>query len=149
VKLGLVAIEGTKIKANASKHKKAMSYARMTETEARLQQEVAALLRRAAEVDAAEDAQSPAYQSYPSPSRSPAQGFVFPWKGLYNHWLNERPQKNLVWSSRTPICATVTPRRPPGRARRIASWRVAPGAGSVAGGAGLVPAGVARRHVVG
>jgi len=56
VKLGHVAIDGTKIKANASKHK-AMSYGRMTETEARLRQEVEALLRRAAEVDAAEDAQ--------------------------------------------------------------------------------------------
>ena len=56
VQLGHVAIDGTKIKANASKHK-AMSYARMTETEARLQQEVAVLLRRATEVDAAEDAQ--------------------------------------------------------------------------------------------
>jgi transposase len=56
VKLGHVAIDGTKIKANASKHK-AMSYARMMETEARLQQEVEALLQRAAEVDAAEDAQ--------------------------------------------------------------------------------------------
>ena len=56
VKLGHVAIDGTTIKANASKHQ-AMSYARMTETEARLQQEVEALLRRAAEVDAAEDAQ--------------------------------------------------------------------------------------------
>jgi transposase len=56
VKLGHVAIDGTKIKANASKHK-AMSHTRMTETEARLQQEVEALLQRAAEVDAAEDAQ--------------------------------------------------------------------------------------------
>ena len=56
VKLGHVAIDGTKIKANASKHK-AMSYARMTETEARLRQEVEALLRHAAEVDAAEEAQ--------------------------------------------------------------------------------------------
>src|ERR1017187_3121488 len=34
VKLGHVAIDGTKIKANASKHK-AMSYKRMSETEAR------------------------------------------------------------------------------------------------------------------
>jgi transposase len=34
VKLGHVAIDGTKIKANASKHK-AMSYKRLTETEAR------------------------------------------------------------------------------------------------------------------
>src|SRR5271154_7162071 len=39
VKLGHVAIDGTKIKANASKHK-AMSYARMGETERRLKQEI-------------------------------------------------------------------------------------------------------------
>ena len=56
VKLGHVAIDGTKIKANASKHK-AMSYKRMTETEARLDQEVKALLHQAEETDAAEDAQ--------------------------------------------------------------------------------------------
>jgi transposase len=43
VKLGHVAIDGTKIKANASKHK-AMSYKRMTEAEARLEQEIKALL---------------------------------------------------------------------------------------------------------
>jgi transposase len=56
VKLGHVAIDGTKIKANASKHK-AMSYERMQETEQRLQQEVEQLLRRAEQTDAAEDAQ--------------------------------------------------------------------------------------------
>jgi transposase len=56
VKLGHVAIDGTKIKANASKHK-AMSYERMDETEQRLRQEVEELLRRAEETDAAEDAQ--------------------------------------------------------------------------------------------
>jgi transposase len=39
VKLGHVAIDGTKIKANASKHK-AMSYQRMKEEEARLEAEV-------------------------------------------------------------------------------------------------------------
>ena len=55
VKLGHVALDGTKIKANASKHK-AMSYARMEETERRLEQEVAALLEQAQQVDAAEDA---------------------------------------------------------------------------------------------
>ena len=54
VKLGHVAIDGTKIKANASKHK-AMSYARMGETEARLKAEIDALLKQAEEVDAAED----------------------------------------------------------------------------------------------
>ena len=56
VKLGHVSIDGTKIKANASKHK-AMSYARMGETEQRLKQEIEALLRQAADVDAAEDAE--------------------------------------------------------------------------------------------
>jgi transposase len=56
VKLGHVAVDGTKIKANASKHK-AMSYKRMTETEARLEQEIKELLRQAEETDAAEDAQ--------------------------------------------------------------------------------------------
>jgi transposase len=55
VTLGHVALDGTKVKANASKHK-AMSYARMTETEARLEQEMRALLAEAERVDAAEDA---------------------------------------------------------------------------------------------
>src|SRR5271167_4424271 len=55
VKLGHVAIDGTKIKANASKHK-AMSYARMGEAERRLKLEIAALLEQAEETDAAEDA---------------------------------------------------------------------------------------------
>lgn len=56
VKLGHVAIDGTKLQANASKHK-AMSYERMTEKEQALQQEVEQLLAEAARVDAAEDAQ--------------------------------------------------------------------------------------------
>ena len=56
VKLGHVSIDGTKIKANAGKHK-AQSYARMNETEARLKREIDALLRQAEETDAAEDAQ--------------------------------------------------------------------------------------------
>ena len=56
VKLGHVAIDGTKIKANASKHK-AMSYKRMNETESRLRQEIEALLQRAEETDSAEDEQ--------------------------------------------------------------------------------------------
>jgi len=55
VKLGHVAIDGTKLKANASKHK-AMSYERMKKEEARLTETVAAMLREAEETDAAEDA---------------------------------------------------------------------------------------------
>lgn len=55
VKLGHVAIDGTKIKANASKHK-AMSYDGMNEAEQRLRQEVEELLNSAAAADEAEDA---------------------------------------------------------------------------------------------
>jgi transposase len=54
VKLGHVAVDGTKIKANASNHK-AMSYRRMKDAEARLQGEVDELLRRAEETDERED----------------------------------------------------------------------------------------------
>ncbi len=56
VKLGHVAIDGTKLKGNASKHK-AMSYDRMAKDEARLKAEIEALLARADQADAAEDAQ--------------------------------------------------------------------------------------------
>ena len=56
VKLGHIAIDGTKVKANASKHK-AMSYERMGETEKRLEQEVAELLARAEQADAQEDSE--------------------------------------------------------------------------------------------
>jgi transposase len=54
VKLGHVALDGTKIRANASKHK-AMSYKRMKEEEARLRIEVADLLKKAQVADEAED----------------------------------------------------------------------------------------------
>ena len=54
VKLGHVALDGTKVKANASKHK-AMSYGRMKEREAQLAAEAAELLERAREVDEEED----------------------------------------------------------------------------------------------
>jgi hypothetical protein len=54
VKLGHVALDGTKIQANASKHK-AMSYERMGEAEKKLEAEVQALLAEAARVDAEED----------------------------------------------------------------------------------------------
>ena len=56
VKLGHVAIDGTKLQANASKHR-AMSYDRMEEKEKQLKAEVEKLLAQAAETDAAEDAQ--------------------------------------------------------------------------------------------
>jgi transposase len=53
--LGNVALDGTKVRANASKHK-AMSHERMLKTEAQLEAEIAALLRKAELIDAQEDA---------------------------------------------------------------------------------------------
>lgn len=55
VTLGTVAIDGTKMKASASKHK-AMSYGRMQQEEQRLQAEIEELTTRASQVDAEEDA---------------------------------------------------------------------------------------------
>jgi transposase len=55
VKLGHVALDGTKVKANASKHK-AMSYGRMKQVEVALAAEVAGGLARAAAADAADEA---------------------------------------------------------------------------------------------
>jgi len=54
LKLGRVALDGSKVKANASKHK-AMSYGRMEETEKRLGQEVQELLKQAEAADEEED----------------------------------------------------------------------------------------------
>lgn len=54
VSLGRVALDGTKVRANASK-RKAMSYARMTEKEKALAGEVSALLAEAERIDKAED----------------------------------------------------------------------------------------------
>ena len=54
VMLGHVALDGSKVAANASKHS-AMSYGRMVQEEARLQKESEALLDRAERTDTAED----------------------------------------------------------------------------------------------
>ena len=55
MKLGRVALDGTKVKANASKHK-AMSYDRMKEKERQIRAEVRELLAQAEAADAEEDA---------------------------------------------------------------------------------------------
>ena len=54
MKLGRVALDGSKLKGNASKHK-AMSYGRMKETEKRLREEVRQLLKQAEAADKEED----------------------------------------------------------------------------------------------
>ena len=55
-RLGRVALDGSKVKANASKHK-AMSYDRMREKQRQLRAEVTQLLAQAEAADAAEDAE--------------------------------------------------------------------------------------------
>jgi len=54
VKLGQIALDGTKLKANASKHR-ALSQGHIEKLEAQLRDEVQALLQKAAETDAADD----------------------------------------------------------------------------------------------
>ena len=56
VHLGALAVDGSKVKASASKHK-AMSYGRMRDEERRLREQIAALTTQAEATDAAEDAE--------------------------------------------------------------------------------------------
>ena len=55
VRFGTLSVDGTKVRANASK-RKAMSYGRMLQHEARLKEEIQGLLARAGAVDEEEDA---------------------------------------------------------------------------------------------
>ncbi len=55
-KLGTLAVDGSKVKANASKHK-SMSYGRMRDEERRLRAEIASLTAKAEALDSAEDAE--------------------------------------------------------------------------------------------
>ena len=54
VSLVLAALDGTKVQANASKHK-AMSHERMLKAEAQLEKEIKELMRKAEILDAQED----------------------------------------------------------------------------------------------
>ena len=54
VRFGTLSVDGTKVRANASK-RKAMSYGRMLQEEARLKEEIEGLLERAGAVDGEED----------------------------------------------------------------------------------------------
>lgn len=54
VKIGVIAIDGTKMKANASRHK-ALSYGRMDEVESRLKKRIDDILKEAGDIDNAED----------------------------------------------------------------------------------------------
>src|SRR5437899_9993020 len=80
VKMGHVALDGTKKQANASKHK-AMSYGRMGEAEEKLKAQIQELLGRAGEVDADEEDK---------------EG-----RGQIDKW----PKEMDVWESRMTKCA--------------------------------------------
>lgn len=56
IKMGRLAVDGTKLRASASKHK-AMGYGRMKDEEVRLKKEIADLLKQAEAVDEAGDAE--------------------------------------------------------------------------------------------
>ena len=75
-RLGHVALDGTKLKANASKHK-ALSYGRMQQREARLKDEIARLVEQAEARDATEDreygADSDGYSVADEPARREAR----------------------------------------------------------------------------
>jgi transposase len=58
VRLGTIAVDGTKVKANASRHK-AMSYGRMKQTEQQLDSEIRALIARAQKADEQEEREAP------------------------------------------------------------------------------------------
>jgi hypothetical protein len=55
IRLGTIAVDGTKVQGNASRHK-AMSYGSMTQEVGRLRAEIDQLLKQAQDVDAADDA---------------------------------------------------------------------------------------------
>jgi hypothetical protein len=61
IKLGRVSLDGTKLKANASKHK-AMSYGRMKEKQQQLKEEVKQLLAAAEAAEAAEEEEEEDHQ---------------------------------------------------------------------------------------
>ena len=71
VKLGQISLDGTKLKANASKHK-ALSYDHIEKREAQLREDVSALLKKAADVDQEAQAKSPEGKSRKCPKSAPS-----------------------------------------------------------------------------
>ena len=87
-RVGTIALDGTKVKANASRHK-AMSYDRMKEEEERLEEEIARLLAEAEAADEAEDQHGPDRRETNCPTN---------WRGVKAAWRrSSRPRR--CWKS--------------------------------------------------
>ncbi|OIQ76432.1 hypothetical protein GALL_418850 [mine drainage metagenome] len=106
VKLGTMAVDGTKVKANASRHK-AMSYERMLQSERELRTQIDELLARAKAADEAEKRTSPRWTFR---RRSP---------GAKHDWRRSR-RRVRAWSS-----ASARPMHSAGATRTIRTSRVA------------------------
>ena len=124
VKLGHVALDGTKMKANASKHK-AMSYQRMKEDEARLKAEIATMFQEAESIDAAEDARHGKDQrgdELPDELRRRETRLVRinrPTWSTSHRWWNRSPATAASRPEPSPPTLGTTPRRTrPTRSRR-------------------------------
>ena len=85
-KVGTIALDGTKVKANASRHK-AMSYDRMKAEEARLKEEIAKLL---ADAEAADDAEDLRARPRPSGRRACPTS----WLGVKAAWRRSSRPRN-------------------------------------------------------
>jgi hypothetical protein len=113
VKLGHVAIDGTKMKANARKHK-AMSYERMAKEEARLKAEVEQLISQA---EAADDAEDKLYGVGQQPTDLPAELERREGRALRHRW--PRPH-----SPSGAIAGPCSGYLPPGEAPGATAYRL-------------------------
>jgi transposase len=105
-RVGGVALDGSKVKANASKHK-AMSYGRMRENEQRLREEVTQLLAQAEAADADDDA---AYGADRRGDELPAE--------LQPSSSSRAPRRRNCWRTRAIVRRTIWPRSPTRRSMR-------------------------------
>jgi len=117
VKLGRVALDGSKVKANASRHK-AMSYERMLETEERLQQEIDSLLSAAERADDDDDARFGDRHGEELPDELARRETRL--KKLVKHWSSRLAKRQPGMSSRWSRKAghLASPRKKPFRNRR-------------------------------
>ena len=120
LKVGRLALDGTKIKANASRHK-AMSYDRMTSEEERLQKEIDELLAQAQDADEAEDEQhgiDPRGDELPEAlhrRETRLRRFAKPKRRWKNRLGRRRPSTPRSWKPKAARRATIPMKRFPSR----------------------------------